>query len=309
MDTSLGQEFSDVRHPDSVTVRHQGHQVGKIYFYNQVRQMNRSHNLVGKVVTGSNLVHLVPLKGKVMVRPDPVRIMTIGMTQAQGEAFLTSLGKKQKRTGDASDEAIIVEQEPEMTIYAMKDDEIETMGVRSDKIFAITMNAEESPWTARYFRKVTGLDHKPIGTIKVHFTFEDMPMITFEGNPLLAADLYPEKQFEVRSSRGDMAITNMSRPQRGLMGIRLEESEEFGPTGEESQGANILGRFLGDLDALMKDVKEEDVIYVRQARPEEMVAPRKKVKRPEEKAEGEKPKAKKPVKKTAKKPQEGSHGH
>jgi putative methanogenesis marker protein 3 len=304
MDTSLGQEFSDVRHPDSVTVRHQGHQVGKIYFYNQVRQMNRSHNLVGKVVTGSNLVHLVPLKGKVMVLPDPVRLMTIGMTQSQGGAFLASQGKKQKRTGDLSDDAIIVEQEPEMTIYAMKDDEIETMGVRSDKIFAITMNAQESPWTVRYFRKVSGMDHKPIGTMRVHFTFEGMPMITFEGNPLLAADLYPEKKFEGRSSRGDVAITNMSRPQRGLMGIRLEESEEFGPTGEESQGANILGRFVGDLDALMKDVKEEDIIYIRQARPDEMVAPKKKVKKPAEKVEGQKPKAKRSVKK----PKEGSNG-
>ena len=33
--------------------------------------------------------------------------------------------------------------------------------------------------------------------------------------------------------RGDMGVTNMSRPNRGLIGIRLQESDEFGPTGEE----------------------------------------------------------------------------
>ncbi|MCX6651529.1 MAG: methanogenesis marker 3 protein [Methanomassiliicoccales archaeon] len=290
MDTNLGQEYSDVRHPDTVTVRHQGHQVGKIFFYNQVRQMNRSHNLVGKVVNGKNLVHLVPLKGKMLVRPDPVRIITIGMTQAQGAAFLASIGKKQKRSGDVSDNAVIVEQEPEMTIYAMKDDEIETIGIRADRIFAITMDAKESPWTIRYFKKITGLDHKSVGTMKVHFTFEGMPMITFQGDPLLAADLYPEKKFKGLSVRGDIGITNMSRPQRGLVGIRLEESNEFGPTGEESQGGNILGRFIGDLDTLMKDVKEEDIVYIRQARPEEMTGPKKK------------------AKKTAKKKKEGSNG-
>ncbi|KAF5066876.1 hypothetical protein DSECCO2_259320 [anaerobic digester metagenome] len=293
MDTSLGQEFSEVRHPDTVTVRHKGYQAGKIYFYNQVRQLNRSHNTVGKVTNGHNLVHLVPLKGRVLVQPDPQRIMTIGKTQAEAQRFLESIGKVQKRTGDTSDEAIIVEQEPEMTIYASKEKEIETLGVPRDRVFPLTMDPEASPWTVRYFRKVTGMDHKPIGTMKVHFTFEGMPMITFEGDPKLAADLYPERTFEGRSVRGDVAITNMSRPQRGLMGIRLEGSEEFGPTGEEPPGTNLLGRFVGDLDALMTGISEGDIVYIRRATPEE-VAPLK-AKRPVKTKEGgEKPKKAKP---------------
>jgi putative methanogenesis marker protein 3 len=274
MDTDLAQEFNDVRHPDTVTVRHKGHQTGKIYFYNQTRQMNRAHNMVGKVINGFNLVHLTPVKGKVLVHPDPPRIMTVGMTQAQAQAMLGSLGKTQKRQGDVSDEAIIVEQEPEMTIHASKEEEIETLGVPKEKVYGITTDPKRSPWTVRYFRKITGLDHKPIGTMKVHFTFEGMPMITFEGQQRLAADLYPEKQTE-GSLRGDVAITNMSRPQRGLMGIRLEDSQEFGPTGEEYQGANVLGRFVGDLKALMKGIEEGDIVYIRELRPEEANEPKK----------------------------------
>lgn len=303
MDTSLGQEYCEVRHPDTVTVRHKGYQVGKIYFYNQVRQLNRSHNTVGKVVNGHNLVHLVPLKGRVLVQPDPQRIMTIGRTQAEAQEFLESLGKAQKRTGDTSDDAIIVEQEPEMTIYAAREREIETLGVPKDKVFPLTMDPEASPWTVRYFRKVTGMDHKPIGTMKVHFTFEGMPMITFEGDPKLAADLYPERTFQGRSVRGDVAITNMSRPQRGLMGIRLEESEEFGPTGEETPGTNLLGRFVGDLDAMMAGISEGDIIYIRRATPEE--AEPKKAKRSKPKEGGEiPPKAKGPAAKKAKRSKE-----
>lgn len=280
MDTNLGQEFSDVRHPDDVTIRHKGYQAGKIYFYNQVRQLNRSHNLVGKVTNGMNLVHLVPIKGKFMVMPDPGRILTIGMTQAQAGSFLGSIGKRQRRTGDTSDGAIVVEQEPEMTIYALKEDEVDTMGVPADKIFSVTMDAKGSPWTVRYVHKVTGLDHKPIGTLKVHFTYEGMPMITFEGDPLLAADLYPEKLYEGTVHRGDVAITNMSRPQRGLIGIRLEDSDEFGPTGEESPGTSMLGRFIGDLDAMMNGISDGDIIYIRQAemeaaKPKRKAAPRK----------------------------------
>ena len=85
----------------------------------------------------------------------------------------------------------------------------------------------------------------------------------------MAADLYPEKSFQGSSSRGDVAITNMSRPQRGLIGIRLEKSEEFGPTGEEAPGTNLLGRFVGDLDAMMSNIADGDIIYIRRASPEE----------------------------------------
>ncbi|TFG56854.1 MAG: methanogenesis marker 3 protein [Methanomassiliicoccus sp.] len=277
MDTNLGQEYSDVRQPNTVTVRHKGYQAGKIYFYNQVRQMNRSHNQVGNVTNGFNLVHLVPVEGNVLVKPDPMRIMTIGMSQVEAKVFLEARGLKQKRTGDVSDDAVIVEQEPEMTIFAIKQSEIETMGVPSEKIFSISMDAKESPWSVRYFRKITGLDHKSIGTLKVHFTFEDMPMITFEGDPVMAADLYPERLMGP-SVRGDVAITNMSRPQKGLVGIRLEDSDEFGPTGEEAHGTNVLGRFVGDLDRMMKDIQEGDIIYVRKVLLDEFVEPEKKAK-------------------------------
>ena len=294
MDTSLGQEHSEVRLPDTVTVRHKGYQAGKIFFYNEVRQLNLSHNTVGKVTNGHDLIHLVPLNGRVLVQSDPMRIMTIGKTQAEAQAFLGSIGKVQKRTGDTSDDAIIVEQEPEMTIFAAKEEEIETMGVPKDKVFPITMDPEASPWTVRYFRKVTGMDHKPIGTMKVHFTFEDMPMITFEGDPKLAADLYPELTFEKRSMRGDVAITNMSRPQRGLMGIRLEDSEEFGPTGEEAHGTNMLGRFARDLDVLMSNISEGDVVYIRRATPEESAIKKdKKAVKPKEGSAPKRPAAKK----------------
>jgi UPF0288 family protein (methanogenesis marker protein 3) len=167
------------------------------------------------------------------------------------------------------------------------------------------MDPERSPWTVRYFRKVTGMDHKPIGTMKVHFTFEGMPMITFEGDPKLAADLYPERTFEGRSVRGDIGITNMSRPQRGLIGIRLEESEEFGPTGEETPGTSILGRFVGDLDAMMSGISEGDIVYIRRATPEESVPKKaKKPAKPKEEAEGPKKSAKPkaPAAKKAKSP-------
>jgi uridine phosphorylase len=57
----------------------------------------------------------------------------------------------------------------------------------------------------------------------------------------------------------------------------------------------MLGRFVGDLGALMKDISEGDIVYVRQAGLEEDIPPKRKVgKASPAKA---KPKAKSPSKK------------
>jgi hypothetical protein len=96
------------------------------------------------------------------------------------------------------------------------------------------------------------------------------------------------------------------------MGVRLEDSEEFGPTGEEAPGTNLLGRFVGDLDAMMAGISEGDIVYVRRATPEES-EPKVVKKAAKPKDEGERPKkeAKEPAAKRAKgankrsKPKEG----
>jgi len=212
--------------------------------------------------------------------------MTIAMTQAEGQRFLEGFGLRQRRTGDQADDAIIVEQEPELTLLATQEAEVETLGVRPERINDIIINAAKAPQTARYARKITGLGHKPIGTMKVHFTFPDMPLITFDGNYGEAGSLVPENEFQERCMKGDLAVTNMSRPNRGLMGIRLEPSDEFGPTGEERYGSNLFGRVTSDLKRLMENLKEGDIIYIREVK--EVAAPaEKKARRPKAlKAEG-----------------------
>ena len=51
--------------------------------------------------------------------------------------------------------------------------------------------------------------------MKVFFTYPDMPMITFVGDPEEASVLLPEKTFDTESVAGQVAVTNMSRPNRG----------------------------------------------------------------------------------------------
>ena len=55
----------------------------------------------------------------------------------------------------------------------------------------------------------------------------------------------------------------MSRPNHGLIGIRLDQSEEFGPTGRgKIHGTNIGGKMQSDIGTMLSGVKEGDIVYM-----------------------------------------------
>ena len=78
----------------------------------------------------------------------------------------------------------------------------------------------------------------------------------------------------------------------------MEPSNEFGPTGEEEHGTNMSGVVVSDLKALMADLKEGDIVYVREV-PKPRPAPkaRKASAKPAAYSEKKKPAVKKKVKK------------
>ncbi|MDD1771066.1 MAG: methanogenesis marker 3 protein, partial [Methanomassiliicoccales archaeon] len=191
LDVSLIEEASGIREEGTVTVRHEGSGNGRIYIYESRRQVSNAHNVIGKVTQGLELARLAPSQSKVTVVPDPKRIMVIGLTQSEGQKALEARGLRQRRSGVTSDEAVIVEQEPELTMEALHEAEIETLGAEPEKVNLIHLSGEKAPQTRRYFRKLTGLNHKPVGTMKVHFTYPEMPLITFEGDPKDGASLVP----------------------------------------------------------------------------------------------------------------------
>ena len=260
-DITISEEDKKVRDKGIVTVRSQGVGLGRILFYKERRQLSQSHNCAGKVVGGFPIISMAKAGDTVSVVMNPPRVLSVGMTQAEASKFLESRGVKQKRTGDTSDDAIVVEQIPERTLDALKAGEVETFAVQKDKIYRISLNRKKSPLSVHYFEKVTGLSHKPVGMLKVFFTFEDMPMITFEGDKSRAHTLYPDDPFK-KCKRGDLGLTNQVRPNAGLIGIRLKDDKTYGPTGEEGYSTNIFGRFEDDLDKFMKEVSDDQVVYI-----------------------------------------------
>ncbi len=259
MDVIIPEEKHLVREKGTVAVRATGVGLGHVLFYRETRQVTPSHNYAGHVDNGLSLIIRAEKEEKITIMTEPPRVLSVGMTQAKGTDFLSQFNVKQKRTGDTSDDAIIVEQNPEMTMEAIEKGEVETFGVTKDKVFRISVN-EDDTRTAHYFRKVTGLSHKPVGMMKVQFAFPGMPMVTFYGDEVRAKELYPQDPFK-KCKKGDIGVTNQSRPHHGLMGIRLQDSKEYGPSGEEPYGTNMIGRFLDDVKKL-GELEEEETIYI-----------------------------------------------
>ncbi len=260
LDSDIKPERATVRDAGSVTVRNEGLGAGRIYIYKDKRQVVLSHSSAGKVVRGLALVSMAKKGDTITVLTDPPRTLAIGMTQKDGENYLIDLGIKQVRKGDTSDDAIVVEQTPERTMDVLKAGSVETFAVPKDKIYKIEITAKDRT-TVDFFKKVAGLDHKPIGSLKVQFSFEGAQMITFYGDDERGKTIHPQDLFK-KVKRGDIGITNQVRPMRGLIGIRLEDSKSYGPTGEESYGTNMVGKFVGDLDKMLNEADDEQSIYI-----------------------------------------------
>jgi len=267
-DVILETENVQVREQYDVTVRSHGKGMGRVFFYKERRQVSNDHSRVGKVVRGQGIIMNAPAGSTITVRSKPERALSVGLTQKEAAEMLRRFGIQQERDGDGSDEAVVVDQNPEWTMKALAEGKVTTSGRPADQIYGVSFLREESPLSVHYLEKVSGLDHKPIGSFKVHFAFPDSPMVTFEGDQQRGKSLFPEKDFQV-CRVGDLGMTNQVRPYHGLIGIRLQESQEFGPTGEEAYGTNIAGSFEGDLEKMLDGLEEGHLVYVREVQKDE----------------------------------------
>ncbi|MBR1452759.1 MAG: methanogenesis marker 3 protein [Candidatus Methanomethylophilaceae archaeon] len=264
LDVEIPVEDTGIRDKGTVAVRCDGLGQGRLYILKDKRQQSSVHNIAGKVTNGMAIVGYAKKDDIFTIATNPPRALAVGMTMKAGEEFLKNAGITMEREGDTSDDAIIVEQTPEQTVTALAEGKVKVKGVPKEKVFKITLEKQDDPRSVHYFRKITGLSHKPVGSMTVQFTFEGLPMVTFYGDEMKGKDIVPhDKQFK-KCKRGDIGITNQARPHHGLMGIRLEDSKEYGPTGEEPYGTNIIGKFDDDLDRLMKDLNDDDVVYIRE---------------------------------------------
>lgn len=258
-------EFIDQRKRGTVTLRNTGKGVGRVYIYREDRVSTPSHSVVGKVHKGMQLLDIARENDEVTFQTQPKRIMTMALTQKNAQEILSSRGIQQDRQGNQDDEALVVLQDPRYTMEIIKEKKAKTFGISPDKLIYIELN-DKAPRSSWYFQKITGLLDSPVGTLNVQFSYPGMKLMMFKGNPKDSKGLVPENNPQNKVKAGELGLTNMSRRNIGIIGVRFEDNSEFGPTGEPFKGTNIFGKVIKGVQNLEK-FKEGETVYVTTKKP------------------------------------------
>ena len=259
------EEISE-RERGTVTLRNTGKGKGKIYIYREDRVRVGSHTTIGKVVKGMELIDIAKYGDVITIHSNPEPIKTLTKTQKEVEEELNARGIKQERTGITDDNAIVVEQIPNDTMDIIKQGSVQTKGLNKENLVLIKI-VDNAPRTRWYFDKLTGLVEKPIGTLDVYFAVKDMHIFMFKGDDKEAKGILPENTPNNTVKAGSIGITNMSRKNLGIIGIRTEDNDEFGPTAEPFEGTNIIGEVVSDINVI-KNLKDADTVYIKEVNPE-----------------------------------------
>lgn len=253
-------EAEGPRQRGTITLRNTGKGAGNVYIYKEDRVASPTHTIIGYITQGMELLEVVQPGEYITVKSHPERIITIGLTQKQAKEYLKEKNIKHTPTGDTNDDAVIVMQEPRYSVQIAQEKQVTTIGVSPEKIVTVQLN-EDAPIAHWYFKKSTGLLELPVGQLQVSFAHPSMNMIIFEGSPKDMKVLTPENTPEDAVPAWEIGITNMSRKNAGMIGIRFEDSSEFGPTAEPFTATNIIGKVITGKENLKK-FKTGDTVYV-----------------------------------------------
>ncbi|MCQ2737702.1 MAG: methanogenesis marker 3 protein [archaeon] len=244
----------------SVTLRHIGKGKGKIYVYREDRVRSDSHTKIATVKKGMELFDIAEKGDFITVKSNPERVMLMMMTQKEAEDKLKSLGITHIREGVIDDDAVIVTQEPALTIDILDKKEVKTKALAKEDIVQIKLY-DEAPRSKWYFEKLTGLAEKPVGSLEVYFAVPDMNIFMFKGDNKESKGLVPENTPTDIIKAGEIGITNMAKKNLGYVGVRTVDNEEFGPTGEPFNSTNVVGKFVSNIESLNK-LKDGDKLYI-----------------------------------------------
>lgn len=262
--TSLKAEKLAERKRGAVTVRNGGTEAGAIFVYISGAPLAESHTLVARIKRGIELADAAEVGDMIAVEVNPKRLEITGMTQKAAEDELEKIGIKMVRDGDASDSAIIVEHEPANTLEIYHKGEVTCRGIKPDRVIRIRLFHERAPASVRYFKRVTGLEIRRFGKLKVYFSTSKMGVALFKGDEDVAKGLMPENTPTGQVRPGTLGVTNSVKKFTGMIGVRFSESDKFGPTAEGFDGTNIIGEVASGIE-ILEGLKEGDVVYLLEA--------------------------------------------
>lgn len=256
-------EIIEKRKRGAVTLRNQGDSVGRVYIYREDRVSVPTHNIIGYVTNGIQILDTVKEGDKITVLTKPEKISTVALTQLEADSYLNNLGIEHERDGLTDDDAVIVAQDPLYTVDVSKSKKVKTLGVPKEDFVEIELYEDESPNSVWYFRKISGLLNGDVGHLQVHMAIKEMDILLFNSVNREAKGLIPEKLPDGMVKAWDICVSNTACKHVGNIGIRFVDNSEFGPTGESFSSTNIIGRVIAGFDNV-KAFKEGETVYVKE---------------------------------------------
>lgn len=249
----------------TISIRNAGKNSGQFYYYKRNRQGANSHTVIGEIIQGMELLELGKLGDTISLLTEPRVIDCVGMTQTEAYGHLSTLDLKQSRKGDAGDNAIVVKQIPSSALKMGQDRIIETVGLMKENLIPVQLFEDRAPSSVRFFRAVTGLTYGSIGALHISLNYSKLAGSIFVEGDIRNADepdLDPENVPTGLVSSGFIGITNSVVTRMGTIGIRLDESGEFGPTCENLESTNIMGKVLGNSQEQLKKCNKDQIVYI-----------------------------------------------
>jgi putative methanogenesis marker protein 3 len=259
--TYVPEEIKEPRREGAVTVRTRGRERGSVYIYTADVPGSPAHSTVGQVEHGIELARLAREGHILCIRTEPERFDLVGHSLSEARVYAHERGITIS-DGKRQDAGVVVDQKPGSTLEVLAGGAVQLTTVPLEKVIGIVLDDLHAPVSCTIFRKLTGLDTHNIGRLPLYFHFEDVYL--FKPELPTGVRINPENLPRDTSPANALAITNDSRQGVGLVGIRLGESREFGPTSEPFEGTNLLGTVV-DIGKL-KHIREKEIVYIREER-------------------------------------------
>jgi putative methanogenesis marker protein 3 len=254
-------EFRRPRREGTVTVRNTGQSAGGIYIYRADVPTSLVHSVVGQVVQGIELVKLAKEHDVFAVSVQPERIDLLGLPLEKAQEISKMRGFSLKSDKDEGGR-VVVSQEPGTTMDVLSEKQVTVTTAPFEKVIDIELDDTAAPQSCEIFRRITGLLEHDAGMLPVFFKFDDV--ILFRTEIPTTVKIIPENTPKTVVPAAALGMTNDSRKGSGLIGVRLSENNEFGPTSEPFEGTNIIGRVI-DTEKIKK-AKERERVYVREVK-------------------------------------------
>jgi putative methanogenesis marker protein 3 len=257
--TDVPEENTAGRREGSVTLRTRGKSRGSVYIYTTDIPSIPSHTVTGQVVHGIELAKLARQGDALCVGVLPDRFDLIGLPLDEAIPIAESRGiglKYEKKPGAQ----LVVDQDPATTLECLAARSATLSIISRDRVIDIRLDDTHAPRSCEIFRRISGLDLHAVGKIPFLFNFEEV--FLFKPPIPHGMRIDPENAPREVAPAGTLAITNDSRKGAGLVGVRLSENREFGPTSEPFEGTNLIGWVI-DTEKL-KGLKENETVYIRE---------------------------------------------